>query len=183
MANMHRPFGVTLLSMLQILLGVLLVFGGLTLHAIRFFLSETFPHVPWFTSSAPLAIEITLVAFALIDFILAYGLWVGRRSAWIVALTFAVLGIIITVPSFFVRSGFGEILGLIVYLLVIYQLMQPCVQIFFGRGPACTPQSVDRTASVNPSVDNPATGGFCAGCGAPKSSGGGYFSSCGAKLG
>lgn len=180
---MRRPFGVTLLLILHILLGVLLVFGGLTLLAVRFFLSELFPHVPWFASSAPLGIGITLVAFALIDFILAYGLWVGRRWAWIVALTFAVLGIIITVPSFFVRPGFGEIIALIIYLLVIYQLMQPRVQIFFGRGLASTtPQSVDRTASVNPSVDNPAIGGFCAGRGAPKSSGAECSSYSGAKL-
>ena len=169
--------------MLHILLGVLLGFGGLTLPAVRFFLSETFPHARWFTSSVPLAIGITLVAFALIDFTLAYGLWVGRRWAWIVALTFAVLGIIITVPSFFVRPGFGGIIALITYLLVIYQLMQPRVQIFFGSGLASsTPQSVGRRASVNPSVNKPASGGFCAGRGAPKRSGAECFAYSGTKL-
>lgn len=170
MTNIERPFAVTLLSVLHILLGVLLVFGGLALLAVRF-VPEMFPHVRWLAMGS-VTIGITLVVFALIDFILAYSLWTRRRWAWTVSLAFAVLGIILTVLSLFVRPGFGEILALILYLLAVYYLMQPRVQVFFARGSAPSKSaSAGVTSSVNQrSANTHSTAGFSAGCCAARSS-------------
>jgi len=174
---------VRLLSVLHIILGVLLVFGGAALLAVGLVLPEMFPHVRLLFAVRSVTIGIILVAFALIDFILAYGLWTGRRWAWIASLAFAVLGIVLTVLSLFVRPGFGEILALILYLLVIYYLMQPRVQIFFGRGSGpSAPQSVGGTSNANRASASSSSAGFCAGRGAPKSSAAAYCSYCGAKL-
>jgi uncharacterized membrane protein (DUF2068 family) len=152
---LRRPPRATLLSVVHIVLDVLLGLGGLALLAVRFVLSEMFSRVQWLTSTAPVIIGITLFAFAVIDFILAYGLWVGQRWAWIVSLVFAVLGIVITIPSVFVRPGLGEVVALIPYLLVAYCLMEPHVQTFFGGGSVpsirSTPQSIGHAASKVPS--------------------------------
>jgi lysylphosphatidylglycerol synthetase-like protein (DUF2156 family) len=185
--SVRRPPRVKLLSVRHILVGVLLGFGGLALLAVRFVLSEMFSRVQWLTSTAPLIIGITLVAFAVIDFILAYSLWVGQRWAWIVSLVFAVLGIVITVPSLFVRPGLGEVVALILYLLVVYCLMQPHVQTFFGGGSVpstrSTPQSIGHAAGKDPSGrDNPVTVGFYVGRAGRESYSLDFSSYCGTKL-
>jgi len=107
--------------------------------AVSFVIPEMFPHIRFAVRSATLGIA--LVILAVIDFILAYGLWTGRRWAWIASLAFAVLGIVITVLSLFGRPGLGAIFALILYLLVIYYLMQPRVHAFLvKRSPTCTAQ-------------------------------------------
>lgn len=128
-----------MVSLLHILLALLFIFGGATMLAVSFVIPEMFPHIRFAVRSATLGIA--LVILAVIDFILAYGLWTGRRWAWIASLAFAVLGIVITVLSLFGRPGLGAIFALILYLLVIYYLMQPRVHAFLvKRSPTCTAQ-------------------------------------------
>jgi len=103
--------------------------------AIGFILPEIFPHVRYF-AVRPSVTGIGLLGFALIDFILAYGLWSGRGWAWIVSLAFAVLGIIFSVVSLFVRPRIGEFVSLIIDLVIVYYLMQPRVQAYFRREPS-----------------------------------------------
>ena len=184
MTTSERPYGVTLLSALHILLGVLLLLGGLALLTVEFVLPEMFPHFRWFAMRST-TIGIGLLVFALIDFVLAYGLWSGRGWAWTVSLIFAVIGIVISVLSLFVRPGFGELLSLILYLVIIYYLMQPRVQAVFGRGPSLIKQSTGprRSTTVRGSDGAQATGvEVCSSCGAPKNFGLAFCSNCGAKL-
>lgn len=164
MTDTERSFGVALLSILHIILGVLVFSGGTILLATEFTLPELLQHVrPFGVRSSTLGMA--LVIFALIDFILAYGLWTRRKWAWSVSLAFAVLGIILTVLSLFARPGFGEILALILYLVAIYYLMQPSVQIQFGRGTGLgSPQPASgRSISDQTHTRISLAAGFCAG--------------------
>jgi hypothetical protein len=179
-----RPYGVTLLSALHILLGILLLLGGLALLTVEFVLPEMFPQVRWFAMRST-TIGIGLLVFALIYFVLAYGLWNGRGWAWTVSLIFAAIGIVISVLSLFVRPGLDELLSLILDLVIIYYLMQPRVQAVFGRGPSLMMQSTapHGSTAVQGSDGMQATGAkVCSSCGAPKNFGLAYCSNCGAKL-
>lgn len=133
MTTKQRPFGVTLLATLEVILGVLVLLGGLTIVIERFILSDVFPHVRWFPIRMP-GIGIALLVFALIDFALAVGLWVGKRWAWIAGLVCAALGIVLGILSLFLRPGVGELIALVLDLVIIYYLMQPKIQAYFPKG-------------------------------------------------
>lgn len=135
MSARERPSGVTLLVVLQVLLGVLFLLGVFALTVVGFGLQEVVPHVRFFPIRM-FVVVIVLFVLAAIEFVLAYGLWNGMGWAWGASLIFAVLGIVFFVFSLFLRPGFGEIASLIIDLLVLYYLMQPRVQAYFGKGTA-----------------------------------------------
>jgi hypothetical protein len=129
----QHPNGVTLLVLLQVLLGVLFLLGVFALTVFGFGLPEVVPHVRFF-SVRLFVVVIILFLLAAIEFVLAYGLWNGMRWAWGASLAFAVLGVVFFVFSLFLRPGLGEIASLIIDLLVLYYLIQPRVQAYFGKG-------------------------------------------------
>lgn len=119
-----RPFGINLLAVLQIILGVLELLGAVAVAFVSFVLPEMFPHVRFF---APRSIfsGLGLVLFAFVEFILAYGLWNGKGWAWIGSLIFAVIGLVFSALTLFMRSRVGEVIALVLNLVIIYNLMQP----------------------------------------------------------
>jgi hypothetical protein len=127
-----RPSGVKLLAVLWILLGVLSLLGGVALTVVSLHLPEMFPGR--LTALRSMLTGVVLVAVAVISFGLAYGSWKGKAWSWITSLAFALFGIVFSVFSLFIRPGLGELMGLVIYLLIVYYLMQPRVQSFFGRG-------------------------------------------------
>jgi uncharacterized membrane protein (DUF2068 family) len=129
----QRPNDVALLVLLEILLAILFVSGVFVLTVLGFSLPEVVPHVRFFPVRL-LTITIVLLVLAGVEFVLAYGIWNGKGWAWIVSLAFAVLGIIFFTFSLFLRPSFGEIAALIIDLLLLYYLMQPRVQSYFGKG-------------------------------------------------
>lgn len=132
MMNRTRPSGIKFLTALHLVLGALLALGGFTLTVVGFALPETFPHLRWFVVGSVL-VGTALLFFALIQFLLAYGLWNGMGWAWIASMVFAVLGIISSVLTLYLRPRVWEFVSLILDLLIIYYLMQPRVQAYFGR--------------------------------------------------
>lgn len=128
-----RPRGVKLLTILWILLGVLSLLGGVALAVVSLHIPEMFPGRVLAVRS--MLTGVVLVAVAAISFGLAYGSWKGKTWSWIASLAFALFGIVFSVFSLFIRPGLGELIGFIIYLLIVYYLMQPRVQSFFRKGP------------------------------------------------
>lgn len=122
-----------MLTLLQVVLGSLLLVGVFALTVMGLGLPEVVPHVRLFPVRL-FVVAIVLFGLAMIEFLLAYGSWNGVSWAWVVSLIFGVLGIVFLVFSLFLRPGIGEIVSLIVNLLVVYYLMHPRVQAYFGRG-------------------------------------------------
>jgi hypothetical protein len=186
LARIERPTGVTILSVLHVLVGVLLLVSGLALVVVSFALPEMFPHVRFFGMRS-VTVGVFLLVLAIADFALAYGLWVGKHWAWTVAMLLAALGIVFSVFTLFVRPGLGELVTLILDLVIVYYLMQPRVQSYFGRR---TVSSVSTTGLVNvpktplQSISpTPLTAtSSCPSCGAPTETSATYCAHCGAKL-
>jgi uncharacterized membrane protein (DUF2068 family) len=122
-----------LLVVLEVLLGILSVSGVFALTVLGFSLPEVVPHVRFFPVRL-FTITVVLLLLAGVEFVLAFGVWVGKGWAWTVSVALAVLGIIFFIFSLFLRPSFGEIAALIIDLLLLYYLMQPRVQIYFGKG-------------------------------------------------
>lgn len=133
MSARARPNGVTLLSVLEALLGILFLLGVFALTVVRLSLQEVVPHVRLFPVRL-FVVVIVLFVLAAVEFVLAFAAWNGMGWAWWGSLVFAVLGIVFFVMSLFLRPGLGEIVSLIADLLVLYCLMQPRVQAYFGKG-------------------------------------------------
>lgn len=134
MPTRGRPAGVTLLAVLEGFLGILLFLGFIALTVVSFGLPELFPHMRLIIPVRLFVVAIILLVLALVEFLLAYGLWSGMRWAWVASLVFALLGIVFAIFSLFLRPGIGEITSLIVNLLIVYYLMQPRIQSYFGKG-------------------------------------------------
>ena len=119
----NRPGGVTFLTIIEVVLGVLLLLGVVAtkvqfMHRIR-----------WSVESA----TILLLILAITSFCLAYGFWSGKAWAWTIGMALAVFGIIFSVFSLYVRPTLGEVIYLLANLIVIYYLIQPRIHGYFGR--------------------------------------------------
>src|SRR5208282_2844683 len=95
----RRPTGVAVLTILQIIIGVvdiltgiLLLVAGATLAIVGFGISAAFAFML-------IPLSIVLFAFGAISFILAYGLWKGRPWGWISSIILATIGLALAVLS------------------------------------------------------------------------------------
>jgi uncharacterized membrane protein (DUF2068 family) len=134
MSTRERPTGVTFLAVLQGFLGILLFLGFIALTVVSFGLPELFPHMRLIIPVRLFVVAVVLLVLALVEFVLAYGLWSGMSWAWVASLAFALLGIVFAIFSLFLRPGIGEIISLLVNLLIVYYLMQPSIHSYFGKG-------------------------------------------------
>ena len=134
MSTPTRSFSVTVLVTLQILVGVLTLLGGVAALFVRMLLPEAFPQI----RPIPMTLFTTGVVFtvlAVLDFAIAYGLWVGKKWAWVLSLVFSAFGIITAIFSLFLRPRMGEFLALVIDLAIVFYLIQPRVQAYFERKP------------------------------------------------
>jgi hypothetical protein len=107
----NRPLGVTIIAILMIVVGILSIVGG----AIIFLLGG-----------------FVLVAVGIASIVMAYGLWKGKRWAWIITLILSVIGVISGIASIAI-GNFGGIVSVIIYGVIIYYLYRPNVKAFFGK--------------------------------------------------
>lgn len=138
-AKKNIPLGVKILSILcyidaalALLFGVFLFVVGLAAPALISSIKDqiisqgqlTAQQVELIASlSAPLLVIISflIIAFAILDYYIARGLWRGRNWARIVVLVFMVLGFISSLFSL-LTGNFGRIISLVIYGLVGWYL-------------------------------------------------------------
>jgi uncharacterized membrane protein (DUF2068 family) len=144
-----RPFGITLLAVLQIILGILELLGAVAVAFASFVLPEMFPHVRFFAPRSMVS-GLVLFVFAFVQFVLAYGLWKGKGWAWIGSLIFAVIVLVFSAFTLFMRPRVGEVIALVLNLVIIYYLMQPRVQGYFGKRKLSVAASTSNTRSAGP---------------------------------
>jgi uncharacterized membrane protein HdeD (DUF308 family) len=108
----HRPLGVTVIAILTVIAGVAFAAIGAILLAV--------------------GIGFALVALAIAYFVMAYGLWKGKRWAWTITLILSVIGIISGIASIAVGNT-GAIFHVIITAAIIYYLYRPNVKAFFGK--------------------------------------------------
>jgi uncharacterized membrane protein (DUF2068 family) len=92
-------------------------------------------HIPRILEGLLSLIGIIVLVVAVLDLGFAYGLWTGRGWAWILALVFAVLGIIGSVFSV-ARGGLGAVVTLLLDIVIVVYLMQSRVKAYFGEAKA-----------------------------------------------
>lgn len=134
-----RPSGVAILSILAALGGILCLIGAAVLGILAGTWSEfietivedygagAIPGVGGFLTGIIMAIAAVAAIIGILYLITAYGLWVGKSWAWWLTIILSVLGIIGGLLSLPVG-----IIGIIIYILIIYYFTRPHVKEFFG---------------------------------------------------
>jgi len=107
----NRPLGVTIIAILMIIVGILSIAGGAILFLLGGFV---------------------LVAVGIASIVVAYGLWKGKRWAWIITLILSVIGLISGI-IYLALGKFQEIGHVIINGVIIYYLYRPNVKAFFGK--------------------------------------------------
>jgi len=123
-----RPTGISILAILEAIIGVYYLVTGFAEFTSAIIRSLTLSSYPYETIHLIHSILGTmLIIVGLISILLAWGLWTGKGWARMVALVFAILGIIMDlIPPF-------HIIGLVIEAVIVYYLTRPNVKQFFTK--------------------------------------------------
>ncbi len=136
MEKKSRPTGVTILAILEVLEGLFGILAGLGLLAAGAILGTGMFEIPAMLGALAGALVgalgLMMLVFGIVSFLLAYGLWNGRRWAWTWTLVFAVIGLIFGVLQMLGSPGSG-IVQVIISGIIIYYLYRPYVKTYFGK--------------------------------------------------
>jgi hypothetical protein len=139
MAKPHRPTGVTILAILEIISGTTMLVLGAVVLALAPFLRIALPPMPRYELLNAIVgfLGAVIAVFGLLSFFIAWGLWTAKTWARILTLIIAVVGLISSLvhllwggPS---GVGLGGFLTLILQLVIIYYLYRPDVKAYFGK--------------------------------------------------
>jgi len=145
----QRPIGISIISVLEALAGILLFilaafFAALsTAGSFLESLIETYgatyiPNIGDLITAIALAIAAVFAIFGILSFVSAYGLWTGKGWAWYLSVILLVIGLIgslLSIPG----NPVGGIVGLVIGGLILWYFFRPYVKAFFGLGPAHQP--------------------------------------------
>jgi uncharacterized membrane protein YfcA len=123
----QRPFGISILSFISALSGVL---GVVTTAALLLpGIGSEATSGRWLEPDQPLlsvAALLVVVPYILLQFIQAYGYWRLRRWGWPLGMALAVLGLIGGLLG-------AMLIGVIASIVILWYLMRPHVRAAFGR--------------------------------------------------
>ncbi len=196
-----RPIGVTIIAILAILVGAILFIAGLAVVALSGLLASAglFGLGSLFAGIG-LVIAGIFFFFGFIWTLTGWGFLNGKGWARTLGLIFSILSILGNIVYVATGSLTG-LVGLVIWGLMIYYLMEKRVKAFFGKGPGITPTTYTTTPpSPRPGISPASMIGssiagsfgsgsigtssnrFCTNCGATASPGLTKCSNCGAPL-
>ena len=85
------------------------------------------------TGTLLLLLSIIPLIFAIISFVLGFGLWKGSSWAWTWTLISSIIGLIVSVAGLIIWFG---LVGIVVYAVFIFYLTRGRVKFYFGKGSA-----------------------------------------------
>ena len=129
----HRPTGITIISILMIIGGLILLFTGITP---LFFGPLISIDSDGSTSELGLLITIgglVLVGLGIASIIVSWGLLKGKSWARTITLIISIIAIIFAIVSFVSNGDLVHIIPVIIYGIIIYYMFTDKVKLFFGK--------------------------------------------------
>jgi hypothetical protein len=130
----HRPTGITIISVLMIIGGLILLFTGITPLFIGPLISIDSSDSS--TSELGLFIAIgglVLVALGIASLIVSWGLLKGKGLARTITLIISIIAIIFAIISLVSSGDLVHIISVIIYGIIIYYMFTDKVKLFFGK--------------------------------------------------
>ena len=129
----HRPTGITIVSILMIIGGLILLFTGITPLFIGSLIS-----IDSDSSTSELGLLITigglvLVGLGIASIIVSWGLLKGKRWARTITLIISIIAIIFAIISLVSNGDLVHIIPVIIYGIIIYYMFTDKVKLFFGK--------------------------------------------------
>lgn len=130
----HRPTGITIISVLMIIGGLILLFTGIT----PLFIGPLISIDSSDSSASALGLLITiggltLVALGIASLIVSWGLLKGKRWARTITLIISIIAIIFAIISLASSGDLIHIISVIIYGIIIYYMFTKKVKLFFGK--------------------------------------------------
>jgi hypothetical protein len=133
----HRPTGITIISVLMIIGGLILLFTGITPLLIGPLISTDSNYQ---TSGFFITIGgLTLVVLGIASLIVSWGLLKGKRWARTITLIISFISIIIAIITLVSSRDLIHIISVIIYGIIIYYMFTNKVKLFFGKVKEPTP--------------------------------------------
>ena len=129
----HRPTGITVISILMIIGGLVLLFTGIAPLVIGPLISIDSDYS---TSSLGFLITIgglALVILGIASLIVSWGLLKGKRWARTITLIISFIAIIFAIISLVSSGELTHVISIIIYGIIIYYMFTDKVKLFFGR--------------------------------------------------
>jgi len=129
----HRPTGITVISILMIIGGLILLFTGIAPLVIGPLISIDSDYS---TSSLGFLITIgglVLVILGIASLIVSWGLLKGKRWARTITLIISFIAIIFAIISLVSSGELTHIISIIIYGIIIYYMFNNKVKLFFGK--------------------------------------------------
>lgn len=122
-----RPLGITIIVLIEILFSLILFMIGVGLV----FVNEFANYIPDVSDSLAVKsflpfIGIIIVMVSIFSLVVSWGLWAGRKTAWVLTLASTVLGAVgglVNLPT-----GIGNF---IVGIFIVWYLLEPHVKAFY----------------------------------------------------
>ena len=132
--SQHRPTGITIISVLMILGGIILLFTGIA----PLFFGTLISIDSSDSSTSELGLLVTiggliLVGLGIASFIVSWGLLKGKRWARIITLIISIIAIIFAIVSLASNEDLIHIIPVIIYGIIIYYMFTDKVKLFFGK--------------------------------------------------
>jgi hypothetical protein len=155
-----RPAGVTIIAILNIIGGIIMLFGAIALITIGSILPAFSPAIfnqsrlqgnittgqpppippggvtsisPFLIGGIGIAIGGVLLAMAIASFVVAYGLLKGLGWAWTVTIILSIISIVFNAISI-ATGNISAVISIIISGIILYYLYRPHVKAFFGKG-------------------------------------------------
>lgn len=130
-----RPIGITLLTLLQVVIGIVDILIGLLVIlayvVLAAFVGQTL------IASALLLLALLAFGLGVFSFVLAYGLWTGKGWAWSLSVIGATIGIALGVLELIVVGfrveSLAYLVPIVLYIFMLIYLNTRAVKAFFGR--------------------------------------------------
>jgi hypothetical protein len=130
----HRPTGITIISLLMIIGGIILLFTGITPLFLGPLISIDISDYQMNQLGLLITIGgLVLVGLGIASFIVSWGLLKGKGWARTITLIISIIAIIFAIISLISSEDLIHIIPVIIYGVIIYYMFTKKVKLFFGK--------------------------------------------------
>jgi hypothetical protein len=154
MRRPSRPIGITILAVLEILIGIVGFLAGIVLVGLSALLS-TLPRVGSLVGTFGLIIGGVVLFFSFIWLATGVGFLHGSGWSWPLGMVFSILSLLGAAGALTIGLITGGVGGIIFWGLMLYYLTRNHVKVFFGRGGLALSPTQGIPYSLGPQVIQP----------------------------
>lgn len=151
-----RPVGITILAVLEILIGIVGLLASLAIIGLSTLLS-TLPRVGSLLGTFGLIIGAVVLFFSIIWLATGVGFLHGKGWSWTLGIIFSILSLLGAIGALTIGLVTGGVGGLIFWGLMLYYLTRTHVKAFFGKGGLPITPTYAMPYSLGPQINRPQT--------------------------